>query len=64
MKYLLKELREQKGETQAETAKALGIARTTYSRWERDLSNVSFSKALALARYFNVRLSEIKLKAD
>ena len=62
MKYSLKELRARKGETQVETAKALGISATTYSAWEQDVSNVSISKVMALARHFNVRLSEIKLK--
>ena len=62
MKHSLKELRARKGETQVETAKSLGISTTTYSAWEQDISNVSISKVMALARHFNVRLSEIKLK--
>ena len=57
--YTLKELRARKGETQADTAKDLGISTQTYNSWEKDISNVAVSKVKAVADYFGVRLSEI-----
>lgn len=59
--YTLKELRARKDETQEQTAKALGISTQTYNAWEKDISGVAISKVLALANYFDVRLSEIKV---
>lgn len=60
MQYSIKELRARKDETQAETAKAIGISTTTYVAWEKSLSNVSISKVAALAKHFGVAISEIK----
>lgn len=60
MQYSIKELRARKNETQAETAKAIGISTTTYVAWEKSLSNVSISKVAALAKHFGVAISEIK----
>lgn len=58
-KFTLKELRARKDETQAETAKALGISPQTYNAWEQDISNVAISKVVALAEHFGVKLTEI-----
>lgn len=60
MQYSIKELRARKNETQAETAKAIGISTTTYVAWEKSLANVSISKVAALAKHFGVAISEIK----
>lgn len=60
MQYSIKELRARKDETQAETAKAIGVSTTTYVAWEKSLSNVSISKVAALAKHFGVAISEIK----
>lgn len=60
MQYSIKELRARKNETQAETAKAIGVSTTTYVAWEKSLSNVSISKVAALAKHFDVAISEIK----
>ena len=60
-KYSLKELRARKGETQAETAHNLGVSTTTYNAWEKDISNVSVSKVLAVAEYFGVTIGDIFL---
>ena len=62
--YTVKELRARKNETQAETAKALGVSPQTYCAWEKDISNVAVGKVLALARYFGVTLGEIFLPCD
>ncbi len=60
MRYTLRELRARKRETQAETAKGLGVSTTTYNSWEQDLSNVAISKVYAVANYFGVTIDEIK----
>ncbi|MGP1380883.1 MAG: helix-turn-helix transcriptional regulator [Dialister pneumosintes] len=62
MKYSLKELRARINKTQSEVANDLGISTATYNSWEKDLSNVAISKVVALAQYFNVNLSEIKIR--
>lgn len=61
MKYTLKELRARKDETQEQTARNLGISPTTYNAWEKDISNIAVSKVYAVARYFNVNISDIEL---
>ena len=61
MQYTLKELRARKNETQKETAKALGISLQTYNNWEKSISNISLSKAVALAEYFNVNIGDLKI---
>ena len=62
MKYSIKELRARIDKTQSEVAHDLGISTATYNSWEKDLSNVAISKVFALAQYFNVNLSEIKIR--
>lgn len=59
--FTLKELRARKDKTQAQVATDLGISTPTYNAWENDISNVAISKVIALAEYFGVRLSEIKV---
>lgn len=61
MQYTLKELRARKKETQAQTAESLGVSVQTYNAWEKDISNVAVSKVKAVARHFDVELSEIKV---
>jgi DNA-binding XRE family transcriptional regulator len=61
MQYSLKELRARKNETQQQTAEALGISTQTYCAWEKDISNVAVSKVMAVARHFDVSLSDIFL---
>lgn len=62
MRYTLKELRARKNKTQTEVAIDLGVSLQTYHAWERDISNISVSKVLALADYFGVTLDELKFK--
>lgn len=61
MQYTLKELRARKGETQEQTAIAVGVSTQTYNAWEKSISNVAVSKVNALAKHFGVKLSEIFL---
>lgn len=61
MQFTLRELRARKKETQAQTAKALGVSPQTYNAWEKDISNVGVSKVNAVARHFGVELGQIFL---
>lgn len=60
MQYSIKELRARKGETQQETAQAIGVSTQTYCAWEKNLANVAISKVAALCYHFGVTLDEIK----
>lgn len=60
MRFTLKELRARKNKSQSQVANDLGISLQTYHAWERDISNISVSKVLALAEYYGVTLDEIK----
>lgn len=59
--YSIKVLRTIKGETQEETAKAVGVTTQTYCAWEKDISKVAINKVKALADHFGVRLSQISI---
>ena len=60
-KYSIKELRARKGWTQAQVAEKIGVSTTTFNAWEKDLSNVGVSKVIALAKLFDVSLSQLKV---
>lgn len=62
--YSLKELRARKNVTQVQAAKDLGVSLQTYNAWEKDISNVSISKVMAVADYFGVTLGEIFLHGN
>ena len=51
---ILLALRISKGESQADTATALKVAITTYSRWERGILSPSAGALLDLALHFGV----------
>lgn len=57
--YSIKILRTMRGETQEETARAVGVTTQTYCAWEKDISRVAISKVKALAEHFGVKLSQI-----
>lgn len=59
--YTIKVLRAMKGETQEETARAVGVTTQTYCAWEKDISKVAINKVIALAVHFGVKLSQIKI---
>lgn len=50
----LKELRIEKGLTQVELARAIGVGKSIISMWEKDQCEPGASKIDALALYFNV----------
>ena len=52
----LKELRVEKGESQAETAKALGISSVCYLHYEKNQREPSFDILILIAKHFNISL--------
>ena len=50
----LKELRQEKGDTQEDVAKAMGVTRRGYQKWENGESQIKPEKAQQLADYFGV----------
>lgn len=52
----LKELRIEKGESQSETAKALGISSVCYLHYEKNQREPSFDILVLIAKHFNVSL--------
>ena len=50
----LKELRKEKGDTQEVVAKAMGVTRRGYQKWENGESQIKPEKAQQLADYFGV----------
>ena len=52
----LKELRQEKGDTQEDVAKAMGVTRRGYQKWENGESQIKPEKAQQLADYFGVSI--------
>lgn len=50
----LRELRQKKGDTQEVVAKAMGVTRRGYQKWEKEESQIKSDKAQQLADYFGV----------
>jgi transcriptional regulator with XRE-family HTH domain len=59
--YSVYELRMARNLTQKQVANDLGVSLTTYRQWEKDLSDVSISKVVALANYYDVRVGQFLL---
>ncbi|KAF5045666.1 helix-turn-helix protein [anaerobic digester metagenome] len=59
MHYELSVLRAIRKETQEDVAKVAGVTVQTYNAWEKDISNVSLSKANRLARHFGITLDDL-----
>ncbi len=59
MKNRLRELREEKGLTQEELAKALGVTRQTIIAIEKGRYDPSLRLAFKIARFFNRSIEEI-----
>lgn len=55
----IRELREDSDKTQREVAEYLGTPYQYYAVYERGGSEISFERAIALARYYNVSLDYI-----
>jgi len=52
----LRELRKEKGDTQEVVAKAMGVTRRGYQKWENEESQIKPDKAQQLADYFGVNV--------
>lgn len=52
----LKELREEKGLSELQLAKVLGISSTTINRWERGLRIPNLDSLVLLSRFFGVSI--------
>ena len=61
MKNRLRELREEKGLTQEELAKALGVTRQTIIAIEKGKYDPSLKLAFRIARFFGKRIEDIFL---
>lgn len=59
MKNRLRELREERGLTQEELAKALGVTRQTIIAIEKGKYDPSLRLAFKIARLFNVKIEDI-----
>ncbi|WP_461866441.1 helix-turn-helix transcriptional regulator [Thermococcus sp.] len=59
MKNRLRELREAKGLTQEELAKALGVTRQTIIAIEKGKYDPSLKLAFKIARFFGVKIEDI-----
>ncbi len=59
MKNRLRELREERGLTQEELAKALGVTRQTIIAIEKGRYDPSLRLAFRIARFFNKRIEDI-----
>ncbi len=59
MKNRLRELREERGLTQEELAKALGVTRQTIIAIEKGKYDPSLKLAFRIARFFNRKIEEI-----
>lgn len=50
----LKELRQQKGVSQREIAKAVGVSQTGFLRWEQGKNQPTLENLMELCKYFDV----------
>lgn len=55
----LKELRNEKGATQAELAEVLGVSNRSISRWENGTTMPDFDLVIELAQYYGIEIGEI-----
>lgn len=61
MKYaqILKELREERGYSQEGLAQVLGTTQQYYGKYENGIRELPFSRAIELAKFYNVSLDYI-----
>ncbi len=55
----IRQLRQERGWTQAELAERLGVSRDSISAWERGLTSPRFRTVLRLAQLFRVSITDI-----
>lgn len=56
---ILKELRTERGLTQVEVARAIGVAQGTIYFWENSINEPTAAYLIKLAQYFNVSVDEL-----
>ena len=59
MKANLKDIRQKKGVKAAAVARAVGVSRQTYARWEADPSRMKVSNAMAVCAYLGVDMDDV-----
>lgn len=55
----IKQLRAEKGITQAELAKSLNITRSAVALWETDRADPDIVNLIALAKFFEITVDEL-----
>lgn len=60
----LRELRMRHGYSQSELAKAIGVERTRYNKWETTRSEPSFTVLVQIADFFNVTTDYLLGRTD
>ena len=60
----LKQLREDRGLTQADIAKFLGVSRTTYTQYETEKSEPDLATVSKLAEFFGTSVDYLLCKTD
>jgi transcriptional regulator with XRE-family HTH domain len=58
----IQELREERGESQAQLAKALGVMPNDVAEWESGTAEPRISRMRALTKHFGVRDDQINLR--
>jgi transcriptional regulator with XRE-family HTH domain len=62
MRKTIQELREARGESRAQLAKALGVKPSDVADWELDRTEPTFSRLRLLTEHFGVRDDQIDLR--
>jgi transcriptional regulator with XRE-family HTH domain len=60
----IRELREERGQTQLDLAVAVGVTPATVYNWERGKYEPKASQLRALARYFGVSMDDIAFEGE
>jgi len=55
----IKELRKEKGLTQAELARCLNVTRSAVALWETDNTDPDIKNIIEIAKFFNITLDEL-----
>ena len=62
MKKTIQQLREERGESRAQLAKALGVMSNDVAEWEAGTAEPTISRLRALTEHFGVRDDQINLR--
>lgn len=61
MKCSIKELRSKYSLNQSQLAEKMGVTPSTISKWERNPKSITLDNARKLAKYFKVKIDDIKI---